>query len=321
MYWGDCSNGVSEIMLDIKSSINYGENMNREIHDIYDIILKIIIEIYKTIFLNFIGIDKEIEKVLKTEFVTVNGNKYYLDFLCKLKNDVLCHIEFQFPKVKPKDLDRFFNYNIVAQVRHESLTETIVINFTSEKTAMKLRRIGESKCFNPKHIYLGDIDFKGYWRNINKKVESNLKLTAFEEIALLITCLIPECKNKFKMLDKILKFINNADLFDELRFDCIQAIIKLEFENLISKDEQEKIEGEIDMTPQAEMIITKAIDEAHRKSVYEARLDGIEEGLEQGLEQGRNNAMEDMARNLKDVLDDEDISRRTGLSLERVREL
>lgn len=279
--------------------------------------MKIIIEIYKTIFLNFIGIDKEIEKVLKTEFVTVNGDKYYLDFLCELKNGVLGHIEFQFPKVKPTDLDRFFNYNIVAQVRHGSLTETIVINFTSEKTAMKSRRIGESKCFNPKHIYLGDIDFEGYWRNINKKVESNLKLTAFEEIALMITCLIPECKNKFKMLDKISKFINNTELFDESRFEYIQAIIKLEIENLISKDEQENIEGEIDMTPQAEKIITRAIDEVHRKSVHEARLDGIEEGLEQG----RNNAMEDMARNLKDVLDDEDISMCTGLSLERVSEL
>ena len=75
------------------------------------------------------------------------------------------------------------------------------------------------------------------------------------------------------------------------------------------------------MSPLAERIFSQAFYEVHRKSVHEAWLDGIEEGLEKGIEKGKNDAMEEMARNLKDILDDEEISRRTSLSVERVREL
>ena len=67
------------------------------------------------------------------------------------------------------------------------------------------------------------------------------------------------------------------------------------------------------MSPQAEELITRVIDEVHKKSVNEARLDGKQEGLKEGKEE--------IARNLKDVFDDEEISKRTGISLERVKQL
>ena len=226
-----------------------------------------------------------------------------------LEDDTLCNIEFQFPKARPHDLDRFFDYNIVTQVTHGSLTETIVINFTSKKFSEKIRRIGRSKCFNPDYVYLGDIDFAGYWRNINIKVESNLKLTVFEEIVILITCLIPECKNKAHMLDKISKLLKNKELFDKTRFEYVKTIIQMEIENLISKDEQSIITEVVDMTPQAEKLISQAISEVHRKSVHESRLDGMKEGKEE------------IAKNLKDFMDVEEISRISGLSLERVKQL
>lgn len=283
--------------------------MGRNIHDIYDVILKIIILVYGEGFLRFIGINKNIKEVLKTEFVTLKGIKFYLDFLCLLDDGTLCHIEFQFPKARPYDLDRFFDYNIVTQLIQGALTETIVINFTSIKFSEKIRRIGRSKCFNPDYVYLGDIDYAGYWRNINIKVESNLKLTVFEEIVVLLTCLIPECKNKAHMLDKISKLLKNKDLFDKTRFEYVKAIVQMEIENLISKDEQHKITEVVDMTPQAEKLISQVIDEVHRKSVHEARMDGIKEGKEE------------IAKNLKDLMDDEEISRISGLSLERVKQL
>ena len=295
--------------------------MDRNIHDIYDVILKIILVVYREDFLSFIGINKNIKEVLKTEFVTLNGDKYYLDFLCLLDDDTLSHIEFQFPKARPHDLDRFFDYNIVAQVTYGSLTETTVINFTSKKFSEKIRRIGRSKCFNPDYIYLGDIDYRGYWRKINIKDESNLKLTVFEEIVVLLTCLIPECKKKAHMLDKISKLLKNKELFDKTRFEYVQAIIQMEIENLISKEEQSKITEVVDMTPQAEKIISQAISEVHRKSVHEARIDGRNEGKKEGRKEGREEGREEVAKNLKDLMDDEEISRISGLSLERVKQL
>lgn len=68
--------------------------MDRDIHDIFDVILKIIAVVYGTIFLNYIGIEEEMEKILKVEFTTLAGKKVYLDFLCSLKNGTQHHIEF-----------------------------------------------------------------------------------------------------------------------------------------------------------------------------------------------------------------------------------
>ena len=47
--------------------------MIRKIHSVYDVILKIIVLIYKTSFLNYIGIEKEIKANLSVEFVTLTG--------------------------------------------------------------------------------------------------------------------------------------------------------------------------------------------------------------------------------------------------------
>ena len=89
------------------------------------------------------------------------------------------------------------------------------------------------------------------------------------------------------------------------------------------------IREEIDMTPKAEEIIVNAIREVNDKVLYEtevkAREEGIKEGIREGKKEGRDEgrikALEEMARNLKDTFDDDEISQRTGLSLERVREL
>ena len=303
--------------------------MDFKIHDIYDVILKIIILVYGVIFLEYVGIDKKIKKVLKTEFTRMDGSKVYLDFLCLLEDDTLCHIEFQFPKARPVDLDRFFDYNITAQVRHGSLTETLVINFTSSKNAIKPRQIGESKSFHPKHFYLGDIDFKEYWRKINIKAESNLKLNGFEEISLMLMCLLPECKIKAKILDKISKLLKKEELFDNTRLDYIQSVIRLEIDNLISEDEKNKIKEEIDVGPEAAQLIVDVIGEVNRKILYEreqkgredGKAEGLAEGLAEGKAEGKVEAMKEMAVNLSDVLSVEEIAERTGLTVEKVKKL
>ena len=93
--------------------------MDRPIHDIYDVILKLIALIWATDFLKFLGIDGEIVEILNTEIITLNGKHYYLDFLCRLKDGTLLNIEFQFPKLKNKDCPRFYEYNIVAWVTNQ----------------------------------------------------------------------------------------------------------------------------------------------------------------------------------------------------------
>ena len=96
--------------------------MKRKIHTIYDIILKMIIMEYSNDFLKFIGIEKSIKKVLKTEFITKKGRKLYLDFLCELEDGTLLNIEFQFTDPDSEDLNRFYDYNIFSQTEYDELS-------------------------------------------------------------------------------------------------------------------------------------------------------------------------------------------------------
>ena len=75
------------------------------------------------------------------------------------------------------------------------------------------------------------------------------------------------------------------------------------------------------MNPEVEKLISQVIDEVHRKSVHEARLDAREKGWKEGRKEGREEGREEVAKNLKDLMDDEEISRVSGLSLERVKQL
>lgn len=75
--------------------------------------------------------------------------------------------------------------------------------------------------------------------------------------------------------------------------------------------------GVADMNPEVEKLISQVIGEVQRKSLFEAKLDAIEEGRKEGRKEGK----EEVAKNLRGVIADEEISRVSGLSLERVKQL
>jgi predicted transposase/invertase (TIGR01784 family) len=79
--------------------------------------------------------------------------------------------------------------------------------------------------------------------------------------------------------------------------------------------------GVADMNPEVEKLISQVIGEVQRKSLFEAKLDAIEEGRKEGRKVGRKEGKEEVAKNLRGVIADEEISRVSGLSLERVKQL
>lgn len=86
--------------------------MEREIHKIYDFLLKIIITIYGNDFLRYIQEKRQITEILKTEITTVAGKTFFMDFLCLLEDDTLCNIEFQYKPPNLEKLNTIFQYNI-----------------------------------------------------------------------------------------------------------------------------------------------------------------------------------------------------------------
>ena len=282
--------------------------MNRNVHDIYDVILKIILAVYASVFLNFIGIEKEIKEILSVEITTLSGNKLYLDFLCLLEDDTLCHIEFQYPNAKPEDYERFFNYNIAAEVRYQKRAETYVFNFTSKKKS-KYIKIGKTKVFCPIDFNLDDIDFKYFFKKINIKVKSNIPLTNEEELVLLLMPISSEFKGDVKVLKRIAQIVVKKDLFDETKYEFVRAIVGLEIDNFLTNDEKNEIAEAISMTPEAQSVVLKAINEVNQKVLYEQKQKGIEQGILM------------VAKNLKGDMDVDRISAVTGLSVDEINSL
>ncbi len=67
--------------------------------------------------------------------------------------------------------------------------------------------------------------------------------------------------------------------------------------------------------------ISKTIKETFEKTREEGIQKGIEEGIEKGIEKGEKNKAIEIAKNLLDILDDETISIKTGLTIEEVKRL
>ena len=212
----------------------------KRVHDVFDVILKIIILIWPEFFLKLIGIDEEVKEVLKTEFVTVYGKKAYVDYLCRLKNGNLLHIEFEYPSAYNYDLERFHFYYCIIRGNYKGKLETFVFNFSSKKKELK-SKIGQCSSFHPLIFNLADVNFDAYLDNINIKVNTNKKLTGEEEIILMLRCLVPSFRDKTSVLKKISKLLNRKELFDEFRFQFFEAVILLEIHNIIpEKDCKEK---------------------------------------------------------------------------------
>ena len=60
-----------------------------------------------------------------------------------------------------------------------------------------------------------------------------------------------------------------------------------------------------------------ALNEAERKGIEKGRKEGIEQGRKEGIVEGKLG----IAKNLLDVLDDETISLKTGLTIEKIKKL
>lgn len=299
--------------------------MKNKHHKIYDIILKIIISSYLNEFLAYIRINKTIVKVLNTEIITLNGKTVYLDFLAKTDDNKLYNIEFQLNGPSDNDLERFFDYNIIANVRYDKKTETIIVNFRTLKSGKKQIKITDTIDFHPKLIHLAEIDYEKILNNIENKVKNNSKLTRFEEISLMLMTLLPKYKDKINILKRICNVLRNIHCFNKKKLDTIKGIIQLEIEHFIPKNKLKEFKKEIKMTPETLAIFEKAIEETNRKYAHiereEARKKGKKEGRKEGRKEGKKEGKKEIVKNMLKVLSIEEVATYTGLRKKEILDL
>ena len=327
-----------DIKLNLTVKLKLGDIMNREIHKIYDLIMKLIILLYLNEFLTYIGEERKITEILNTEIPTLKGKTRFLDFLCKLDDDTICNIEFQFPVAYSDDLERFFDYNIVVEIDQNETTDSIVINFTESGMGNSEIEIGNSKNFHPKNVYLGDIDYieelekikkkvySGSEEKLNKNKESNIQLTFKEELHILIMCLLPKYEDKITILLDISELLKHEHVFRKEKINVIKAIINLQIKNLISKENQEKFEGDENMNQELSDVMINVAKEVNKKyeqialeeAEQKGKKEGIKKGKEEGIKKGKEEGIKEIAKKLKEIHTPEEIAKITGLSLQTI---
>lgn len=133
-----------------------------------------------------------------------------------------------------------------------------------------------------------------------------------------------------------MKFLNNAYEYSEDKIpkelqddrNIKKAIETLENMSLKGQEREiyeQRLKETIDRVEQIETALNKGRQEGIEQGIKEGIEQGIKEGKEQGIKEGIKEGSQkkaiEIAKNLLDVLDNETISLKTGLSLDEIEKL
>ncbi|WP_297424630.1 Rpn family recombination-promoting nuclease/putative transposase [Clostridium sp.] len=163
--------------------------------------------------------------------------------------------------------------------------------------------------------YLKEEDFHNIYRMYNEKTKEEFS-DLFEMHFIELNKFKKDYKEIKTALDRWVSFLNRAYEIDkdeipkELEEDenIKKAIEKLDIMYL-NKEEREIYENDL-----------KAL-RIHKAEIKTAEEKGIKKGREEGREEGEKNKALEIAKNLLDVLDNETISIKTGLTVEEIKKL
>jgi predicted transposase/invertase (TIGR01784 family) len=122
-------------------------------------------------------------------------------------------------------------------------------------------------------------------------------------------------------LDEWIYFLKNEEIKGEFRARGLDAAKEvLDIMHLSAEELKEYERHAEDLMYQKSMFLS-SYGVGKMEGVKEGLEKGLEKGRKEGLEEGLRKAKEEIAGQLLDVLDDETISRKTGLSVEDVRRI
>ena len=191
-------------------------------------------------------------------------------------------------------------------------------------------------------ICINILDFK-YLKNDNfhncyrlKEKNTNEELTDVMELHFIEIPKLRKLENTediSDMLEAWITFIERptSELIDKLEMSSDE--IKEAKEELLrlsgNNKERERYEKRFESLLEQNSLIANAERKGLQKGLEKGLQKGIEKGLQKGIEKGKKEGLKEgakkekilIAKNLLDVLDDETISNKTGLSLKEIKEL
>ena len=161
-----------------------------------------------------------------------------------------------------------------------------------------------------------------------KDCETNEELTDVMELHFIELKKIKDVQHAEEVKTKLeawLYFINQPDSELVQELEKIEVDIKEAKAELIrlsgDRKERERYEKRRESRLNEVSALSYAEEKGIQKGIEQGVKQGLEQGVKQGLEQGAKQEKIEIAKNLLDILDDETISLKTGLSIEEVKEI
>ena len=296
--------------------------------------------------------DKYIDPLTDFGFKKIFGSEENKRFLISFLNDLL-DIEYKIVDITYRNLEKL-GLNIIDR---KAVYDVYCTDEKNNNFIVELQR-GEQKYFKDRSVYyttfpIQEQSNRGDWNYELKKVyfvgilefEMNKKNNDYLTKVQMVNTKtnevfydkltyyyleLPKFKKSEKELanhlDYWLYYLNNL-------VDTKHIPKKLEKDNLLKEafdvaeflalSSDEKFAYQLDLKARLDYknVLDFAKEKAKREGMEEGIKEGIEKGIQKGIQKGMEKGIIEMVKNLLDILDDETIAKKSGLSEEMVREL
>ncbi|OOB79438.1 MAG: hypothetical protein BEN18_03935 [Epulopiscium sp. Nuni2H_MBin001] len=285
------------------------------------------------------NIDVKIQEILESESNQHESDDKFnrVDILVKDKNDNRYIIEIQ--NNEEKDYLKRMLYgtskNIVENIslgkKYHNIVKVISINIIYFELGK-----GEDS------VYHGKIEFTGLKTNTKLNENRQMTLPVYELELEYDPKVFPEyyiiMPNRFRgetkdKFDEWLYLLKNSEISNTATSQVMHRVDEqlnmLKMSKVERKTYERFIENQVIYDTQLETAVNKGVKQGMKKGIEKGRKEGIKEGRQEGIKEGRKEGLEQgiaqtklqLAIALLDILDDEMISVKTGLTIEEVAKL
>lgn len=269
-----------------------------------DAALKSSMQFFAEELLPYLGIEGNVASFSPTELVRLELKKMNQDFNVVMEDGTWKHFEFQSTNEGLDGLKRFRTYEALASYQHKVEVTTYVLFSGMIKNPMTEYTEGINT-YRIEPIIMRDYDGDSLLGELQEKMDCGKKLEKEELIPLALCPLMGGDMPQKERIRTAFLITSSADAVDPQIVKQMEAVIYAMADKFLSREEMEQIKEEIKMTQLGRMLVE----------------DGIELGMQQGVVRGAEAARLESARNLIDILSEEIIAARIGVSIEKVIEL
>ncbi|AGX44564.1 hypothetical protein FHU23_003217 [Clostridium saccharobutylicum] len=244
-----------------------------------DLIMKKAMDVFAEEGLKFFGIDKKVKDSSSTEIVVLEAKNLHMDYTFLMEDDTYIHVEFQTTDKGKEDLRRFRAYESLLSFQTSNDVVTYVVYSNGIHNTKSILQTGINE-YNIKAISMYDKDGDIVIKEIEEKLNNNIKVTKQDLVALTFT---PIMSSKLTKLDRIIKSIKIVKkITNEYRYD-VESMLYAFADKFLDGKDLEKVKEEISMTKLGEMLVQDGIKKGEEKKAIEIAKTAIKEGMSDEL--------------------------------------